>query len=392
MTQAQIDRPRLEDSGAQGPLVGLRVVEMGALGPAPFCAMVLADMGAEVVRIERPGATRAFGVHSVTARGRPILELDMRQASSVETVLGMLDSADVLIEGFRPGVMERLGLGSDICLARQPRLVYARMTGWGQDGPLAKAAGHDINYLALTGALHAIGEAQRPVPPLNLVADFGGGGMVLAFGILAAIVERARSGRGQVVDGSMVDGAALLSTMHFGMHAAGRSNMKRGKNMLDGGAHFYRTYACGDDKFIAIGAIEPQFYSLLLDLSGIEDAELRGRQNDAAAWPELAARLEQVFRQRTQAQWCELLEGTDACFAPVLDWSEAPRHPHNQARGTFVTLDGVVQPGPAPRFSRTPGRARSRPESSAQDILHAWHGGASASANEPTITRGEAHV
>lgn len=356
-----------------GPLEGLKVIEMAGLGPAPFCAMLFADMGAQVVRIERPGGAARLGPYDITARGRPALDLDLRKPEGVQTVLRMLDTADVLIEGFRPGVMERLGLGPDVCLARRPSLVYGRMTGWGQHGPLAQAAGHDINYLALTGALHAIGlPDQPPVPPLNLVADFGGGAMMLAFGVLAASFEARRSGQGQVVDAAMTDGASLLSAMMYGFRAAGRWTPGRQENMLDGGAHFYGTYACADGKYVAIGPIEPQFYALLLDLFGIDDTELRTLQNDRARWPEFRARLAAVFQTRTRDAWCALLEGTDACFAPVLDWDEAPHHPHNQARGTFVEIDGVVQPAAAPRLSRTPGAAGPVVKADPESILRAW--------------------
>ncbi len=356
-----------------GPLEGLKVIEMAGLGPAPFCAMLFADMGAQVVRFERPGGAARLGPYDITARGRPALDLDLRAPEGVQTVLRMLDTADVLIEGFRPGVMERLGLGPDVCLARRPSLVYGRMTGWGQHGPLAQAAGHDINYLALTGALHAIGlPDQPPVPPLNLVADFGGGAMMLAFGVLAASFEARRSGQGQVVDAAMTDGASLLSAMMYGFRAAGRWTPGRQENMLDGGAHFYGTYACADGKYVAIGPIEPQFYALLLDLFGIDDTELRTLQNDRARWPEFRARLAAVFQTRTRDAWCALLEGTDACFAPVLDWDEAPRHPHNQARDTFVEIDGVVQPAAAPRLSRTPGAAGPVVKADPESILRAW--------------------
>lgn len=356
-----------------GPLQGLRVVEMAGLGPAPFCAMLFADMGAQVVRIERPAGAAKLDRFEVTARGRPALEVDLRQPEGVATVLRLIDSADVLIEGFRPGVMERLGLGPETCLARRPSLVYGRMTGWGQHGPLAKAAGHDINYIALTGALHAIGPKDRPpAVPLNLVGDFGGGAMLLAFGVMAAVFEAQRSGQGQVVDAAMTDGTALLSAMMWGMRGAGHWTVEREANWLDGGAHFYGTYACADGRFIAIGALEPQFYALLMDRCGIDDAELRGQQNDRSRWPEFRTRLEALFLTRTRDEWCALLEGTDACFAPVLDWNEAPRHPHNDARETFIDIDGVTQPAPAPRFSRTPGRATAAPRMSAEDILRAW--------------------
>jgi alpha-methylacyl-CoA racemase len=340
-----------------GPLEGLKVVEMAGIGPAPFCAMMLADAGAEVVRIERPGAASVAGDEGrfdVTARNRRVLALDLKKPVAVDAVLRLIDRADVLIEGFRPGVMERLGLGPDICLARRPALVYGRMTGWGQSGPLAHAAGHDINYIAISGALHAIGRlGEPPVVPLNYIGDFGGGAMMLAFGILCALHHARDSGRGQVVDAAMTDGAALLSAMMYGMKAAGLWSNRRGENMLDGGAHFYGTYACADGKYIAVGSIEPQFYALLLKLAGISDPAFSAQHN-RQDWPLLKQGLAQVFMTRTRAEWCALMEGSDVCFAPVLDWDEAPQHAHNVARQAFVTVDGVVQPAPAPRFSHTP--------------------------------------
>jgi alpha-methylacyl-CoA racemase len=335
-----------------GPLQGLKVVEMAGIGPGPFAAMMLADMGADVLRIQRPGV-RSDGRVDVLARGRRVLELDLRQPGAADTALKFIDAADVLVEGFRPGVMERLGLGPDVCLARNPRLVYGRMTGWGQTGPLSHAAGHDINYIAISGALHAIGRSgEAPVVPLNYIGDFGGGGMMLAFGVMCAVHEARRSGAGQVVDAAMTDGAALLSAMMYGMKAGGRWSNQRGENLLDGGAHFYDTYACADGKFVAIGSIEPQFYATLREHCGIDDP-LFDQQMDPRLWPVLKLRLADVFKTRTRDEWCALLEGTDACFAPVLDWDEAPAHAHNAARETFVEIDGVVQPAPAPRFSRT---------------------------------------
>lgn len=340
-----------------GPLAGLKVVEMAGLGPGPFCAMMLADMGAQIIRIERPatGAPQIVaGKFDVTTRGRPSLAIDLRQPAAVETVLELIANADALIEGFRPGVMERLGLGPEVCLARNPQLVYGRITGWGQHGPLAKAAGHDINYIALTGALHAMGRPdEAPAPPLNLVGDYGGGAMMLGFGIMCGLFEAQRSGKGQVIDAAMTDGTSLLAAMMYGLKAAGAWSNQRGENLLDGGAHFYDTYACADGKFVSVGAIEPQFYALLLERCGIADPGFEA-QNDTARWPVLKLRMADVFRTRTRDEWCALLEGTDACFAPVLDWDEAPQHPHNLAREAFVSIDGVLQPAPAPRFSRTP--------------------------------------
>ena len=343
-----------------GPLAGIRVVEMVGLGPCPFAAMRLADMGAEVIRIDRkavPGAPNPFPMlgtrYDVMARGRRSLALDLKQPAGREVVLRLLDKADIVIEGFRPGVMERLGLGPDVCHARNAALVYGRITGWGQQGPLAQAAGHDINYIALTGMLHAMGRADAPpTPPLNLVGDFGGGAMMLAFGVVCAVLEARKSGKGQVVDAAMTDGAALLGAMMYGFRAHGSWSDQRGANMLDGGAHFYDTYACADGKFVSIGSIEPQFYALLLKLAGIDDPAFDA-QMDPAAWPSLSEKIAAVFLTRDRESWCHLMEGTDVCFAPVLDMAEAPRHPHNVARGPFADVGGVVQPAPAPRFSRT---------------------------------------
>jgi len=360
-----------------GPLQGLKVIEIEGIGPAPFAAMLLADMGAEVIRIERPrtdptGTERRF---DVLARGRRTLALDLHQSASITAMLKLVECADAVIEGFRPGVMERLGLGPDVCLAHNPRLVFGRMTGYGQAGPLAHAAGHDINYVALSGALHAIGRSgEAPVVPLNYIGDFGGGGMLLAFGVMCALHEAKSSGRGQVVDAAMTDGAALLSAMMYGMKAQGSWSNLRGENLLDGGAHFYDTYACADGKYVAIGSIEPHFYAVLREHCGVDDP-LFDQQMNPSVWPMLKVRLADVFRTRTRDEWSALLEGTDACFAPVLDWDEAPRHHHNQARNTFITIDGVVQPAPAPRFSRTPPAApcsASAPETDVAAVLHAW--------------------
>ena len=354
-----------------GPLQGLKVLEFLGIGPAPFCAMLLADMGADVLRIERPGTAPA--PHDVTRRGRTSIELDLRQEGASEQVLGLVAKADILIEGFRPRVMERLGVGPEPCLTRRPALVYGRMTGWGQTGPLSHAAGHDINYLAISGALHAIGRpGQPPVPPLNFVGDYGGGAMLLATGILAALHEVRRSGRGQVVDAAMSDGAALLSAHMYGSVSTGRWINERGANVIDGGAHFYDTYECADGKYVAIGAIEPAFYALLRERCGLQD-ECFDAQMDRAQWPQLKRRFAELFRSRTRAEWVSLLEGTDACFAPVLDWHEAPRHPHNAARGTFMELGGVVQPAPAPRFSATPCAVpRQSNSTSVEEAMRQW--------------------
>ncbi|MDF3839287.1 CaiB/BaiF CoA-transferase family protein [Cupriavidus basilensis] len=365
-----------------GPLAGLKVVEMVGIGPAPFCAMMLADQGAEVIRIDRPAkpgepAATSFGKArcDVTARGKRSLAIDLRKPGAAGVVLDLIAKADVLIEGFRPGVMERLGLGPEPCLARNPALVYGRMTGWGQHGPLAQAAGHDINYIAIAGALHAIGRAgEPPVVPLNYVGDFGGGGMLLAFGVMCAINEARNSGKGQVVDAAMTDGTALLSAMMYGFKAAGRWNNQRGDNLLDGAAHFYDTYACADGKYVAVGAIEPQFYALLRERCGLDDPAFDA-QLDKRQWPGLKARMTALFLTRTRAEWCALLEGSDACFAPILDWDEAPQHPHNRARETFLEIDGVMQPAPAPRFSRTPAavpQPPAGPGAHSEAVLRDW--------------------
>lgn len=365
-----------------GPLTGIRVIEMVGLGPCPFAAMMLADMGAEVIRIDRKapaGAANPFPMlgtkYDVMARGRRSLALDLKQAEAKEVVLILLEQADVVLEGFRPGVMERLGLGPEVCLQRNPRLVFGRITGWGQDGPLAQAAGHDLNYIALSGMLQAMGRADTPpAPPLNLVGDFGGGAMMLAFGVLCALLEARQSGRGQVVDAAMVDGSALLGAMIYGFRGFGAWGDKREANMLDGGAHFYDTYTCADGKFVSIGAIEPQFYALLLKLADIHDPTFNA-QMDVRQWPELKSRLAAIFATKTRQQWCDLMEGTDVCFAPVLDMAEAPQHPHNRARANFIDVDGVVQPAPAPRFSRTApevSRPPARSGEHSEQVLRDW--------------------
>jgi alpha-methylacyl-CoA racemase len=348
-----------------GPLTGIRVLEFEAIGPGPFCGMMLADMGADVLRIDRPADVRAgFGRErriDVMVRGRRSVTLDLKSPDGVEAALRLAERADALIEGLRPGVMERLGLGPDVLLARNPRIVYGRMTGWGQNGPLAQRAGHDIDYIALTGALHAIGRAgEAPVPPLNLVGDFGGGGMLLAFGIACGLLEARGSGRGQVVDAAMVDGASVLATMFHGMAAAGRWSDTRGTNLLDTGAPWYDTYETRDARHVAVGAIEPQFYAVLLERLGLAAADLPP-QNDRAGWPVLRERFAAVFRTRTRDEWVAAFEGTDACFAPVLSFTEARTDPHNLARGAFVESGGIPQPAPAPRFSRTPGAIRGAP-------------------------------
>ena len=351
-----------------GPLSGFKIIELAGIGPGPFCGMMLSDMGAEVIRVERTGGSKKAS-KDVLARNRRSIAVDLKQPEGVETVLRLIESADAVFEGFRPGVMERLGLSPDICLARNPRLVFGRMTGWGQTGPMAQAAGHDINYIALAGALHAIGrKSEKPVPPLNLVGDFGGGGMLLAFGMVCALLEAQKSGAGQVVDAAMVDGTASLMAMFFSMAASGAFTQERGSNMLDGGAHFYDTYETQDGKFVCIGSIEPQFYAELVEKAGL-DKEQYAPQMDQSMWPELSKDLESVFLTKTQAQWCELMEGTDVCFAPVLSIFEAPSHPHNVARNSYTTVDGVVQQSPAPRFSRTQAEISNGARVPGQDTL-----------------------
>ena len=354
-----------------GPLQGLRIVEIAGIGPGPFCAMMLADMGAEIIRVERKGAPDPRGKFNLLLRGRPSIGIDLKQPAGIEATLRLLEQADALIEGFRPGVMEKLGLGPEVCRARNPRLVYGRMTGWGQTGPLAHAAGHDINYISLSGVLQAIGErGGKPVPPLNLVGDFGGGGMMLAFGIVCALLEAKTSGQGQIIDAAMTDGSATLMTIIYGLKAMGTWTNERGANMLDGGAHFYGTYECSDGKYVSIGSIEPQFYALLLEKIGLNDSALQEQMN-RERWSELKEQLGQVFKTKTRDEWCDLMEGTDICFAPVLDLDEAPRHPHNAMRGTFVELDGITQPAPAPRFSRTAPEIQRQSQHS-DEVLTAW--------------------
>jgi alpha-methylacyl-CoA racemase len=366
-----------------GPLDGIKVVELAGIGPGPFAGMMLADMGADVLRVDRAQAVRpGTGTEApkpsadLLARGRRSVGVDLKQPDGVDTVLRLVDVADVLIEGFRPGVTERLGVGPDVCLSRNPKLVYGRMTGWGQDGPYATAAGHDINYIALSGTLHAIGRrGEGPVPPLNLVGDFGGGGMLLAFGVVSALVERERSGKGQVIDAAMVDGAALLATFMHGLVQAGVWSHERGTNMLDTGAPYYDTYECSDGKYVSIGSIEAQFYAELLRLSGWGDDPDLPAQNDMSQWPAMKERVAAMFRTKSRDAWCALMEHTDVCFAPGLTTDEAYGHPHNVARQTFVDVQGFTQPAPAPRFSRTPGaisRPPARPGEHTDEALSSW--------------------
>jgi alpha-methylacyl-CoA racemase len=343
----------------KGPLSGLKVLEFAGIGPGPFCGMLLSDLGADVVRIDRKGSGRSSPA-DVTARGRRSVALDLKQPAAVEACLKLMESADAVFEGFRPGVMERLGLGPDVALKRNPRLVYGRMTGWGQTGPYAKAAGHDMNYIAITGALHAIGTDDKPVPPLNLVGDFGGGALYLAFGLLAGVISARETGQGQVIDCAMTDGSASLMAMFYGFKAMGIWKDERRSNLLDGGAHFYDTYQCADGRWVSIGSIEPQFYALLLEKTGITDPQF-SNQMSRDDWPSLRQKLAEVIATKSQAEWCELMEATDVCFAPVLTLEEAPSHAHNAARQTFVEVAGVMQPAPAPRFSATPGEIQGPP-------------------------------
>lgn len=362
-----------------GPLAGIKVVEIAGIGPGPFCAMMLSDMGADVIRVDRAGSVRppeerrqSFDTNN---RGRRSIGVDLKNPDGVATVLDLCANADVLIEGFRPGVAERLGIGPDECLERNPRLVYGRMTGWGQDGPMASAAGHDINYIALSGVLWAMGrQGEAPVPPLNLVGDFGGGGMFLAFGVVSALLHSSKTGEGQVVDAAMVDGAATLASMFSGMRASGMWQDERGVNMLDTGAPFYDVYETADGGHVSIGSIEPQFYAELLQLTGLDQEDLPN-QHDRSQWPAMKVRMGEVFKAKTRDEWVEIMEGSDVCFAPVLSMAEAPEHPHNKERGTFVEIEGISQPAPAPRFSKTPGSIDRPPPHAGQhtdEALAEW--------------------
>jgi alpha-methylacyl-CoA racemase len=362
-----------------GPLHGVRAIEMAGIGPGPFCAMLLADMGAEVIRIHqkdrKPRIPHTDTRFDVMARGRRSMAINLKKPGSTAVVLKLIARADVLIEGFRPGVMERLGLGPKECFSQNPRLVIGRMTGWGQYGPLANTAGHDINYISLTGVLNAIGRAHTPpAVPLNLVGDFGGGGLMLAFGIVCALLETKTSGKGQIVDAAMTDGAALLAAMIYGLKASGIWSNDRGANLLDGGAHFYNTYECADGKYVSVGAIEPQFYDVLLEKLAITDPAFKDQMN-RAQWLELKQRLAAIFRSKTRDEWARIFEGSDACFAPILDWDETPHHHHNRARETYIEIAGVTQPAPAPRFSRTEPRVSkppSHPDEDTDAILADW--------------------
>ncbi len=363
-----------------GPLAGTRIIEMAGIGPGPFCAMMLADMGADVIRVDRAAAVRPASPDGPPrsaptdpmGRGRRSIGVDLKAPGGAETVLRLVQDADGLLEGFRPGVAERLGIGPDVCLGRNPRLVYGRMTGYGQEGPYAAMAGHDVNYIALAGALHHIGrDGEPPLPPLNLVGDFGGGGMYLAFGMVCAMFEARTSGAGQVVDAAMVDGAASLMTFFYGMSARGAWSVQRGTNLIDTGAPYYNVYETSDGEHISLGSLEPQFYAELRRLAGLDGPEWDD-QGDQQQWPALKAKMAEVVASRTRQEWCELLEGTDVCFAPVLSMTEAAEHPHNRHRATFVERDGVLQPAPAPRFSRTEAtieRPPARPGEHTDEIL-----------------------
>ena len=357
---------------ASGPLAGFRIVEFAGIGPGPFACMMLADMGAEVVTLDRVGAKKSL--KSVAGRGRKIVELDLKDKAAIAQVLDLLAGADALIEGFRPGVMERLGLGPDVVMARNSKLVYGRMTGWGQEGPLANAAGHDINYISITGALAAIGTKEKPVPPLNLVGDFGGGALYLAMGVLAGIISARATDKGQVIDCSMVEGSASLMMMMYGALASGAWKEERGANRTDGGAHFYHVYETKDGEHVAVGSIEPQFYALLLQHTGLAGTDLPA-QTDRSAWPAMQQRLAAIFKQKTRAEWTGIMQDTDICFAPVLRMSEAIRHPHNRHRESFVEIAGIAQPAPAPRFLGTPSRVQRPPARTGQhtdEVLRDW--------------------
>ena len=368
-----------------GPLSGYRIIEIAGIGPGPFAAMLLADMGAEVIRVERAQAVRGPAPDrphfDTMLRGRRNIALDLKHPDGVATLLDLVERADALIEGFRPGVMERLGVGPDVCQSRNPKLVFGRMTGWGQEGPYAQAAGHDINYISLAGSLaHFARAGEAPVPPLNMVGDFGGGGMFLAYGVVCALLEAQRSGRGQVVDTAMVDGAAVLMSMFWAFKSAGIfDENKPGTNLLDTGAHFYDVFECSDGKYVSLGSIEPQFYAELMRLTGLEGDPEFARQMDQSMWPALKDRLRGVMRSKTRAEWCAIMEHTDVCFAPVLTMSEAAEHPHNVERGTFIEVAGTKQPAPAPRFSRTRpevAMAPAHPGQHSRAVLADWGLGA----------------
>lgn len=370
-------------NGNIGPLAGLKIVELAGIGPAPLCCSLMSDLGADVLRIDRHFDAK-LGVPrdrrtDLLRRGRKSVSIDLKNIKGIQTVMRLIEGADVLVDPFRPGVTEKLGIGPDECFTSNRKLIYARMTGWGQTGPLAHAAGHDLNYLSLTGIVHAIGSKEMPTPPLNVVADMGGGAMSMALGILAGVYEARNSGEGQVVDISMTEGSAYLALAMYGMAAVGDYSHERQDNILDGGAPFYRCYETRDGKFVSIASIEAKFYDLLLEKTGIKGQENLPAQFDKTQWPEMHIRFEAVFKTKTRDEWCEIMEGSDVCFAPVLTFNEAPDHPHNKARGTFVDVEGVLQPNPAPRFSRTPGSVKGAPPDYGQntgDGLLEWGFGA----------------
>jgi alpha-methylacyl-CoA racemase len=370
-----------------GPLQGLKIIEVAGIGPGPFAAMMLSDMGADVIRVDRSanamGGDPAAPPADIFNRGRRSIALDLKSPEGIAVLLDLVEQADALIEGFRPGVAERLGFGPEVCAERNPKLVFGRMTGWGQEGPYAPTAGHDINYIALAGVLAHLGRAgEKPTPPINLVGDFGGGGMLLAFGVVCALLEAQRSGQGQVVDAAMIDGSAVLMTMMWAFTAMGIWGDERGTNMLDTAAHFYDTYECADGEFVSIGSIEPQFYLQLLEHTGLakvyeDKGEELPHQMDKARWPELKSHLTEIFLTRTRDEWCSIMEGTDICFAPVLRMQEAAQHPHNVERGTFVEVAGITQPAPAPRFGRTVAEVQRPPAHTGQhtdEVLADWLG------------------
>lgn len=352
-----------------GPLAGFKIIEMKGLGPGPYAGMLLADMGAEVIVVERsskPSGIAPPPAIDCNSRGKKSIALNLKTDEGIEALMRLVESADALFEGFRPGVAERLGFGPEACMARNPKLVYGRITGWGQTGPLSQVAGHDINYISITGSLAAIGSKEKPEVPLNLVGDYAGGSLFLVMGMLAALLEAQKSGKGQVIDAAITDGSASVMSLFYTMTATGEWDNLRQYNMLDGGAHYYDTYETADNKFVSIGSIEPQFYALLIEKAGLDPEEFKAQQ-DKTGWADLKAKLRAVMKGKTRDEWCAIMEGTDVCFAPVLDYMEAPEHPHNKARNTYITLNGMVQPAPAPRFSRTEAEVSSAPHEPGSD-------------------------